>query len=259
MIQIQSAGFSYTHAAPVFREISARLDSCHCVAILGNNGAGKSTLLRCMNRILKLDTGKIVVCERDLDAFKRKEIAQTLSYVEQHSAIYEYTVFDAVLLGRKPYIRIEPTSKDLEIVKDTIARLGLEPYALRLLTELSGGEVQKVMIARALAQQPKVLLLDEPTSNLDLKNQHEVMRLVSDIAKQDHILVIVVIHDLNLAVRYCDRFLLLHDGGVYAFGDASVLTDEALSAVYGIHAQIVEVNGEHVVLAKLDEQKGEKS
>ena len=125
---------------------------------------------------------------------------------------------------------------------------GLEALRLRPVDELSGGELQKVMLARALVQQPKVLLLDEPTSNLDPRNQYEMMKLVHTVADEKNITVLVVIHDLSLALRFCDRFLLMKDGSVYASGDSSVLTDGNIYPVYGMHAYIETVHGVSVVV-----------
>lgn len=121
---------------------------------------------------------------------------------------------------------------------DAISRMGLESYIIRNVSELSGGEAQKVILARALAQEPRLLLLDEPTSNLDPRNQHEVMQTVRRIAKENEICVMVVLHDLNLAIRYCDRFLFLKDSGVYAFGGLGVMTAENIEAVYKIHVAL---------------------
>ena len=173
-----------------------------------------------------------------------------MAFVAQQQDVSQLTVFDTVLMGRKPYIKMNPTQQDLDITQQVIDRMELSDFALRYVDELSGGELQKVVIARALAQQPKVLLLDEPTSNLDLYNQHEVMRISSEIAKKDHILVIVVIHDINLAIRYCDRFLFVKDGKVFAFGDHGVITDETISAVYGVDAKVMDVEGNQLVLVQ---------
>lgn len=170
--------------------------------------------------------------------------------MEQHNEASQLTVFDAVLLGRKPYIKMEPSEEDIEIAQKAIGRMELESYALRYVNELSGGELQKVVLARALTQQPDVLLLDEPTASLDIYNQHEVMRTVSEIAKKDNILVIVVIHDLNLAVRYCDRFMFVKDGEVYCYGDSSVLTDEVVSEVYRVPVKIHNVDGQTIVVVQ---------
>ena len=178
----------------------------------------------------------------------RARIAKKLAYVEQHTDVSRLTVYDTVLLGRKPHMRLGPSSEDYAIVDASINRLQLGSLKLRYIDELSGGELQKVILARALAQQPKVLLLDEPTANLDLRNQHEVMRIVSQIAKEDGISVVVVIHDLNLALKYCDRFLLIHEGKAFCYGDSSVITPETIRTVYGVEAEVTELLGSKFVI-----------
>ena len=147
------------------------------------------------------------------------------------------------MLGRKPYIQWDATHRDREIVSDILRRMKLESYALRSVSELSGGEAQKVLIARALAQEPRVLALDEPTSNLDPRNQHEVMRLVRSIAREHKISVITVPHDLNLAIRYCDSFMFLKDSKIYAHGGREVMSPEIVEHVYDMHVHIVDCMG----------------
>lgn len=247
MISAKDIAFSYPRSEEILHQISFDLGAGHCLALLGNNGAGKSTLIKCLNRIHNPKSGRIVVAEQDVQKMRRVDIAKTMAYVAQQSEGEQLTVFDAVLLGRKPYIKMEPTADDLRITREALDRLDLGDFALRYTDELSGGELQKVVLARALAQQPKVLLLDEPTSNLDLHNQHEVLSVVSKIAREDQISVVVIIHDLNLALRYCDRFLLVKDGYVYDYGDESVITSKAIEDVYKIKAQIVEVLGRKMV------------
>lgn len=249
MIHTQNVRFSYSQKK-VLKDVSFQLEKGHFLALLGNNGAGKSTLLKCFNRILEPEDGMIYVSGHEINTLKRNQIAQTLAFVAQHNDVGQMTVFDTVLLGRKPYIKINPGERDLAITQDVIERMELTDYALRYVDELSGGELQKVVIARALAQQPKVLLLDEPTSNLDLHNQHEVMRIAREIAKKDDILVIVVIHDLNLAVRYCDRFLFLKDGRVYSFGDISTVNRENILDVYGVDTRIYNLDGQKIILVQ---------
>ena len=134
------------------------------------------------------------------------------------------------------------------IVHDAMHRLDVEDMRGRFLNQLSGGEKQKVMLARAMAQQPKVLLLDEPTSALDIQNQYGVLKMVREFCHNDNMIAVVVIHDLNLALRFCDRFLLLKDGEVYRYGDRSILDSTALKEVYGVDAKVVEIEGRHMVL-----------
>jgi len=140
------------------------------------------------------------------------------------------------------------TEEDHNIVHDAMHRLDVEDMRGRFLNQLSGGEKQKVILARALAQQPKVLLLDEPTSALDIQNQYGVLKIVRDICHKDNIIAAMVIHDLNLALRFCDRFLLLKDGQVYRYGDRSILDSAALKEVYGVEAKVVEIEEKHMVL-----------
>lgn len=250
MIDVKELAFSYPGCEGTLHDISFDLGGGHCLALLGNNGAGKSTLIKCLNRILDPKKGVVTVQGKNVQTMKRGEIAQTIAYVAQQSEGEQLTVFDSVLLGRKPYIKMSPTEEDLAITEKAMERMELTSFALRYTDELSGGELQKVVLARALAQQPDVLLLDEPTSNLDLHNQHEVLRVVSQIAQNDGIGVIVIIHDLNLALRYCDRFLLIRDGLVYAYGDAAVITPEAIEAVYQVKARILDVLGRKMVVVE---------
>lgn len=248
MIDVEHVSYSYSKMKTVLKDIVFQQDKGHCLALLGNNGAGKSTLLNCLNKIVPAGGGTIRVCGQDLRNMTRDEIARNMAYVAQHTEVSQLTVYDSVLIGRKPYTSVRPEKEDFEIVEETLKRLNLESFSLRYIDELSGGELQKVVLARALAQKPNVLLLDEPTSNLDLFNQHEVMQLAADIAKDDGILVIVVLHDLNLALRYCDRFLLIKDGSVYSYGDHEIITEKAISDIFNVSASIITVNGQKLIV-----------
>lgn len=243
MINVQQLSFSYHKAVQILKGIEFNAKEGECVAVLGNNGAGKSTMIKCLNRILEPQEGTVTVNGNDVSNLRRQTIAQDVAYVSQQNESSKFTVYDTVLLGRKPYIKLNPTDEDHRITKDIIDRMGLSKYALRYIDELSGGELQKVMLARALAQQPKVLMLDEPTSNLDLQNQYGVMQIVREIAKEDNICVIIVIHDLNLAIRYCDRFLLIKDSYVYSMGGVETVTCEAIRDVYGMDVAIESIRG----------------
>ena len=243
MINVQNLSFSYCKAYRILEKIEFNAQEGQCVAILGNNGAGKSTMIKCLNRILMPQEGAIVVDGRDVSSLNRNSIAKEMAYVAQQNEGSQFTVYDAVLLGRKPYIKMNPTDEDHRITRDIIERMGLYDYSLRYINELSGGELQKVMLARALAQQPKVLMLVEPTSNLDLKNQYEVMGIIRDIAAEDKICVIIVIHDLNLALRYCDRFLFIKNSHVYSLGGAETVNCDAIREVYGMDVTIENIHG----------------
>lgn len=248
MIKVKHLDFSYKKNNIVLEQISFDASHGQCIAILGNNGAGKSTLIKCLNHILTPQRGIVYINGKDIQNFKRNDIAKSMAYVAQRSLADKLTVFDTVLLGRKPYIKLEPKQKDIEITEAIIKRMGLVDFALRYVDELSGGEMQKVMLARALAQQPSVLLLDEPTSNLDLRNQYEVLSIMREIAKEENICVIIVIHDLNLSIRYCDRFLFIKDNKIYAYGGKEIMTPENISHVYGIQVEVKTICGIDVVI-----------
>ena len=248
MIQAEHVRFAYRGMEPVLRDLNLTEETGRCLAFLGNNGAGKSTFLKCLNRILEPQEGLVVVDGMEIRNTPRAQIARKLAYVEQHTDVSRLTVYDTVLLGRKPHMRLGPSAEDYAVVDAAIARMQLDSLKLRYIDELSGGELQKVVLARAIAQQPKVLLLDEPTASLDLRNQHEVMRIVSQIAKDDGITVVVVIHDLNLALKYCDRFLLIHEGEAFCYGDRGVITPDTIRTVYGVEAEVTELHGSKFVI-----------
>ena len=177
--------------------------------------------------------------------------ARTVALVSQFAPASRLTVYDMVLLGRKPYLKWDFTAADRALTEETLERLGLSELALRYADRLSGGEGQKVQLARALVQQPRLLLLDEPTSSLDLRSQYEVLGLVSQLCRERGLTAVAVLHDLNLALRFCHRFLLLHGGRVYAQGDASVVSPRAIREVYGMEAAVRRVDGVPVVVPVL--------
>jgi len=247
MVEIKNISFSYGKK-DVVKNISFDIQTGECVGILGNNGSGKSTLITCLNKIRTPKTGRVLIDKKDTLKMSRLETARHISYVAQKNEISQITVFDSVLLGRKPYIKWAVSQEDINICDDTIEKTGLTPFKLRYIDELSGGELQKVMLARALVQQPKLMLLDEPTSNLDPKNQYEMLELVRNLTICRQICSVIVLHDISLALRYCDRFLFLTDGEVYGYGDDSIVTPETLETVYGISSTVEIINGRKIVV-----------
>ena len=247
MIEVINISFSYGKK-PILRDVTFTAQAGECVGILGNNGVGKSTLITCINRIRIPAAGEVRIDGKPVASMTRNELARSIAYVAQKNEMTQTTVFDCVLLGRKPYIKWGVSQEDLDLCTEMIRRVGLEELQLRSLDELSGGELQKVMLARALVQQPKVLLLDEPTSNLDPRNQYDMMALVQEIAREQGITVLIVIHDLNLALRYCDRFYFLKDGKGYCYGGLEVVTDHIIETVYGIRAHVAELDGRKLVV-----------
>jgi len=238
-LAVNGLSFSYNHI-PILNDIDFRLESGELLAILGPNGSGKTTLLKCIDGILHPQSGTVTIDEKRIEDYTRSDIAKIIAYVPQSNGrMFPNTVFDTVLLGRKPHIQWAPTNEDLEIVSGLIEQLKLEEFTLRSITELSGGERQKVIIGRALAQEPSILLLDEPTNNLDLKHQMAVLELVKEQTNKG-LSVIMALHDLNLALRFADRIMMLHEGSIYAEGGLDVLTPEAIEAVYDVKVSTVE-------------------
>jgi len=241
-LNLDRLSFSYGNSV-ILNKVSFGLKSGEFLAIIGPNGAGKSTLLKCINHILKPQNGSITIDGKNITEYERREIAKIIGYVPQNNGhIFPTSVFDTLLLGRKPYIQWSPTTKDLEVVSEVIQTLKLEPFAARDINELSGGEKQKVLIGRALVQKPSILLLDELTSNLDLKHQIEVLKLVKDQTTNNGLSAIMTIHDLNL-VRYCDRILILNQGNIVAKGGLEVLTPDIIESVYQVKVQTIKCPG----------------
>lgn len=249
MLEVRKLNFSYgKEGREILKNITCDLEQGHLVAILGNNGAGKSTLLKCLNRIHKAKSGEVLVDGSNIYKISRRNLAQKVAYVAQKSESSHTMVFDTVLLGRRPYIKWDVTQEDKEIVKDLLERFNLNQYATKYIDEMSGGEMQKVVLARALAQQPKYLLLDEPTSNLDPYNQQEMLKCVREVCKRENIGGVVVIHDLNLAIRYCDRFVFIKNAEIYSYGGMEIMTEKAIKDVYKIDVDIIEHKGNKVIV-----------
>lgn len=253
ILEARDIAYAYTSQTQILEKISASIEPGSFLAILGVNGCGKSTLLSCLDDIIRPQKGEVLLENAPLSDYSREERATKIALVAQHSHAHGVTVYDALLLGRKPYIKAAPTDEDFAIVDRVIDELGLGPLALRYLDELSGGEHQKVVIGRALVQQTGVLLLDEPTNNLDMANQIEVMELVSKAAHEQHIACAAVLHDINLALRYCDRFLMLKDGNVRASGGREIITKETIEDVYDVSIDLIAYEDSFLVVPKKSE------
>lgn len=240
-LSVRDLSFSYGNVR-VLNDVSFDLDGGSIACLVGPNGAGKSTLIRCIANVLSPKDGTVRINGADAVRMKPAQLAKTTGYVPQSIRNgFPHTVFDEVLVGRRPYIGWKVADADIGIVSDTLAFLGLAHLSERYFDELSGGERQKVTIARALAQEPAMLLLDEPTSNLDIRHQLEVMEMLTKLAEDQSLLVLMAMHDLNLAARYSDVVLMMRGNTVNAVGHPSeVLVPQAIEATYGVRAQIID-------------------
>lgn len=238
-LKVADLSFGY-RTRPILDGIDMSLSKGEVVSLVGPNGAGKTTLLKCMASILPPQNGTVFIGGRDVRSLRPGDLAKVQAYVPQQAAAgFPLTVMETVMLGRKPYIRWGVSRHDIQLVSSLLDDLHLERYASRYMDELSGGERQKVLIARALAQQPEVLLLDEPTSALDIRHQLEVLELVRGLAQRSSILIVLILHDLELAARYSDTVHMLKDGKIYASGKPEhVFTSANMKAVYGVRMEI---------------------
>lgn len=235
----RNLSFSYGEKQ-VLSKVEMQLAPGRMVCLAGPNGSGKSTLLRCMDRILRPQEGHVLINNQDISGFSLRELARQVAYVPQ-SAVQNlrYTVFEAVMMGRKPFLSFRVKEEDRQAVRRVLAMMNLENMADRYYDELSGGERQKVLIARALAQGTNILLLDEPTSNLDLRYQLEVAELLTRLKEEQSLILVLALHDLNLAARYADHVVMLHQGRLFAQGPpAHVLNQENIRVVYGVEARV---------------------
>ncbi|MGD6933866.1 MAG: ABC transporter ATP-binding protein [Candidatus Bathyarchaeia archaeon] len=239
-ITVQEVTFSYKSTKNL-NAVSLQLQKSEVLGLIGPNGSGKTTLIKCINKILEPKQGKILLGEQEIKTLSRTQIANHIGYVPQ-SSVYSQdviTVFEVVMMGRRPHITWQSSEKDAEKVWSTLKTLGVEHLAMRNYYELSGGEQQRILMARALAQEAKVLLLDEPTSSLDIKHQLEVMELTRQLVKNENLSAMMAIHDLNLAARFCDKIVMLKRGEIYAAGEAkTVLNIENIKAVYDVNVEI---------------------
>lgn len=222
----------------VLENVSFSVDSGELVGLLGPNGSGKTTLLRAISRTLKPKVGAVFLNEADIFSMKSSEVAKKLAVVPQIASLdFDFTALDLVLMGRHPHMgRFEREDRaDLEIAKEAMMLTNTWHLAEKPINELSGGERQLVMIARALAQKPQVLLLDEPTSHLDINNQIGIMDLLRKICLEKNLAALAVFHDFNLAARYCNSLILLHKGKIFAIGKVEeVLTEENIREVFNV-------------------------
>lgn len=246
-ISFQHISFRYDRVL-VLKKITADIEQGELVALVGPNGSGKSTLIKCVNGILKLQEGRILLNGQDIRLCRPVDLARNMAYVPQSESLGgSMSVFDTVLMGRKPYIQWKPASNDIENTARVLSRLELDEVAMRPVRTLSGGQQQRVFIARALNQNPRVLLLDEPTANLDLRYQMEVMDVLRSLTLEG-ITVIIAMHDINLASAFASRILMLKEGTLFADGGKEIVTAQNVQKLFGVKLQVLRNNGNAFIL-----------
>ncbi len=242
-IEVRALSFSYGKQ-PVLRELGFSVEKGTLTAVLGANGAGKSTLFRCLLGFLKPQTGEIFLSGKPLSAYTRREMAAKIAYIPQSSEpIFNYTVLDTVLMGTTGTMNVlqRPGEREREAALQAMRQLGIEALAERGISQISGGERQLALIARALVQNAEILIMDEPTANLDYGNQQRVLRQIRNLTEHGYT-VLLSTHNPEHALRYAHRVLALQDGRAIADGAAeTALTAELLQELYGIRAAIAEV------------------
>jgi iron complex transport system ATP-binding protein len=236
MIELDNVSLGYDHRV-ILHDVNIRAKPGQILGLVGPNGSGKSTLLKGMTQVIDLFSGRILIDGHDIKTIKRDELARLVATVPQSPALPgAFTAFEVVLMGRTPHLGLlhYEGGKDLAITWQAMEATHTQSFAERRVSELSGGERQRLIIARALTQEPKALLLDEPTANLDINHQVEILNLVKSLCVDQSLTVIIALHDLNLAAQYCDWMAMLNGGEIYIEGTPlDILTAPNIKRVYG--------------------------
>jgi iron complex transport system ATP-binding protein len=241
MIEVNSISFRY-HEDWVLQDVSFRVEKGEFVGVIGPNGSGKTTLLKILYRLLSPQKGEILFELVPMRKMDRNDIARRIAVVAQETQLlFPFSVLETVLMGRSPYLGhlMFESEKDLEIAKKAMEWTKVFPFSERPMDELSGGERKRVFIARALAQEPEVILLDEPTANLDIHHQIDFLDLILTLNRERGLTIVMASHDMNIASEFCDRLILLQDGRIYKMGTPDeVITKENIESVYGCEVWI---------------------
>jgi iron complex transport system ATP-binding protein len=235
-LEMRNVTLGYNHQ-PVLRDITLKAAPGEMVGLIGPNGSGKSTIIKALSRVIQPDSGKIAVNGRDINKIPRRELACMIGVVPQMPLLPSaFTAFEIVLMGRNPHLGLFQSEdrRDWALVWQAMKKTGTDSLARRHINELSGGEIQCVLIARVLVQETEAILLDEPTANLDIGRQVEILDLIKRLCTENNLTVMAAIHDLNLAAQYCDRLLLIKDRHIHAEGTPpEVITERNIREVYG--------------------------
>lgn len=254
-MELKNVSFAYKSSqTPVLHDINLVLEEPGLYCIVGPNGVGKSTMVKCMNRILKPTSGQVLLNDVDIQDMKLKEIAEHIGYVPvQTQDVFSMPVIDAILLGRQKANKWKTTDEDLEIAARVMKMMGIQDLAMRGFNHLSAGQHQKVAIARGLVQQPEMLILDEPTANLDVKHQVYVSELLRAMAIEENMIVLMISHDLNIAAKYAHKIIVMEHGTVVDVGTSKdIITEDLVARVYEVECKIEDDEGRpHVVLGSV--------
>ena len=249
MLSCENLIFRYSRGGnDVLRGLSLELEQGQIGIVLGKNGSGKTTLFKNILGIHNPKTGKIRLDGKDLQKMSRRERAQRIAYVPQDIRFGDLSVFDSVLLGRVSQFGFQPGKEDYIAVEKILTDMGLESFAQRSVEELSGGERQKIAIARAMAQEPLLMIFDEPTGNLDIANEQLIIQEAKKLAREKNISILSSLHDINQALSFGDKFFFLKEGVVKYAGEKEIVTEAVIRDVFDIDVKIVEIDGQKVVL-----------
>ena len=251
VINASDVEFSYGTDSLVLNKVGLDLQPSEILGILGPNGSGKTTFIKWLNKILTPSQGEILLNGADVKSMKRRDVARKIGLVPQNSEsdVASPFVYDVVMMGRRPHMTWQYTDEDDKVVWEIMSEFDVAHLASRHFNELSSGQTQRVLIARAVAQDADVLLLDEPTSNLDVKYQMEVMNIIRNIVDTKGVSACAIIHDLDLAMKYCDKVVLLNNGEIVSSGTPQeALTSETIHQVYGVNAHIENIYGRYRVM-----------